>query len=419
ILGEEWVITRADGQERTLSISTSVLDTGKGDPFILAMMQDVTERKRSEQALRESEQQYRTTIDSMGNAIHVVDRNLRFVLFNKAFRDWNQRFHLKIDVIGKALFDVFPFLHESVRNEYARVFKSGRLLVTEESTKIEGREIFTETRKIPIIKDERVIQVATVVTDVTERKTAENALKKAHDAFRLASLGTLAAGVSHEINQPLTALKVKVDGMLHWGTENPDLLQKRLVSNLQFISDEADKIDRIIKHMRSLIRSEKQEPEPVDVNEAVRKSMSIIGQQMASHGILVQLKLDPDRPTVLAQAVSLEEVMVNLLSNALYALDQVDQEPKTITVTTRTSSKACFIDFEDNGPGVPESLLERIFEPLFTTRSAGQGMGLGLSIVQRLLEEYGGTIRAFNRSEGGAKFTVHIPLYEASHPEAS
>ncbi len=181
---EEWIITRSDGEERTVSMSTSRLDTGSDDVHALVMTRDVTERRRAEQALRESEKQYRTTIDFMGNAIHVMDQDKRFVLFNKAFQDWNRSLGLKSNVIGKTLFEVFPFLPESVGREYDDVFHSGQLLATQEKSTVNGRELFTETRKIPIMKDNRVIQVVTVLTDITERKSAERALIRSEELFR-------------------------------------------------------------------------------------------------------------------------------------------------------------------------------------------------------------------------------------------
>jgi PAS domain S-box-containing protein len=539
-------IMRKDGGVRTLQLSMAHVTIDK-ENYIYSTFIDVTERKRTEEALKESELQYRTTIDSMGDAIQVMDGNMRLVLFNKAFQDWHRRLGLSTEVIGKELYEVFPFLPESVRDEYDSVFRSGEMLLTQESMQLGGQDIFTESRKIPVIKDKQVIQVITVATDVTERKSAERALrrseelfrqlaenihevfwvrdfktrrieyvspafeevwgrpcrsmyedpelfiktihpddlsriggaieaqrrtgvvdeqyriirpdrtirwvrartypvkdarggvyravgvaedvtdfkhaeetlKKSRDAFRLASLGTLAAGISHEINQPLTALKVKVDGMLYWGTENPDLLQKNLVPNLTFISDEAEKIDHIIQHMRSLIRREKQEPEPVDLNAVIQRALTLMGQQMASHGIRLELDLDPAKPVVVAQEVSLEEVVVNLLSNAVHILDTVDQDVKTVRIATRMQADACVLVVEDNGPGIPDAHRERIFDPLFTTREKGTGMGLGLSIVQRLLEEYRGSIRASNRAEGGAAFTVELPLSGTDRQSAS
>ncbi len=131
------------------------------------------EWKKAEEELRESELQYRTALDSMGDAIHIVDNELRLILFNKAFRRWNEELGLETDVIGRTVFEAFPFLPDSVRDEYQKVFDTGEILITEESTKIAGRELITETRKIPIFQEGKVVRIITAIRDITERKRAE------------------------------------------------------------------------------------------------------------------------------------------------------------------------------------------------------------------------------------------------------
>ncbi|MBU7046711.1 MAG: PAS domain S-box protein [Theionarchaea archaeon] len=142
------------------------------------------ERKRSEEALRESEEQYHTTIDSIGEAIHVVDTNLRIMLFNKAFEEWNRVLGLPTEVVGKTLFEVFPFLPDKVKEELDQVFTTGKMLITTESTKIGDAEFITETRKIPITEEGKVTRVITVIQDITERKKAEEELRESEEKFR-------------------------------------------------------------------------------------------------------------------------------------------------------------------------------------------------------------------------------------------
>ena len=142
------------------------------------------ERKRSEEALRESEEQYHTTIDSIGEAIHVVDTNLRIMLFNKAFEEWNRILGLPTDVVGKTLFEAFPFLPDKVKEELDQVFTTGKLLITTESTRIGDAEFITETRKIPITEEGKVTRVITVIQDITERKKAEEELRESEEKFR-------------------------------------------------------------------------------------------------------------------------------------------------------------------------------------------------------------------------------------------
>ena len=132
------------------------------------VFQDVTGRKRTEEALRESEERYRTVINSMGDAIHVIDDELRFILFNPAFEELNKRLGLETDVLGRTIFKVYPFLPDTVRDEYRTVFETGEVLITKETTAVKGKEYVTETRKIPIIEKGRAIMVITVIRDITE-----------------------------------------------------------------------------------------------------------------------------------------------------------------------------------------------------------------------------------------------------------
>lgn len=132
---------------------------------------EVEERKWAEKALWASERQYRITLDSMGDAIHVVDAELRFILINTTFEGWLQGSGLNTDVIGRTIFEAFPSLPQKVRNEYHKVFSSGKTLVTEEMTKLGSKEFMTQTRKIPVYTNESVGQVVTVMSDITERKS--------------------------------------------------------------------------------------------------------------------------------------------------------------------------------------------------------------------------------------------------------
>jgi PAS domain S-box-containing protein/putative nucleotidyltransferase with HDIG domain len=172
----------------------------------IEIYENITERVQAQKVLQESELQYRTTLNSMGDAIHVIDSDFRFILFNDAFRQWNEELGLKTDVIGQSVFEIFPFLPDNVRNEYRRAFDTGEILITEEHTTINGREFVTETRKIPIYESGKVTRVVTVIHDITERKQAEEALQRSYDQLRetfIATVNALASTV--EMKDPYTA----------------------------------------------------------------------------------------------------------------------------------------------------------------------------------------------------------------------
>jgi PAS domain S-box-containing protein len=178
-------LRRADGTSFWGSVSARAVKGPDGEiAYIDGTIEDITERKSVEDALKESEAQYRSTIDSMNDAVHVVDSDLRFVLFNSVFKKWNERLGLGVNVVGKNIFEFFPFLPGKVRDEYHRVFRTGEPLVTEEETEISGEVFITETRKIPIFENGDVVRVVTVVRDITDRKLTESALRESEEKYR-------------------------------------------------------------------------------------------------------------------------------------------------------------------------------------------------------------------------------------------
>jgi len=188
---------RKNGNVFETWMMTTMLKDEKGIPLgIIGTARDITGQKKLQEALTRSEQQYRNTIDSMADAIHVVDKDLRFVVFNPVFSNWNKQLGLETDAIGKSLFEVFPFLPDKVREEYETVFMTGKNLQTEEVTEFTDKEIITETRKIPIFEGDKVIQVVTVIRDITQRKKTEQDLRFLSEISRNMSEGVSLVSLS-------------------------------------------------------------------------------------------------------------------------------------------------------------------------------------------------------------------------------
>ncbi len=156
----------------------------EGKINLIAVIRDISENKIAEAKLKDSERQYRTIIESMGDPIHVVNEDLRIILRNNALNDWLKDFNINMNIIGGKIADTFPFLPENVINDYHKVFETGKTLVTEECIKLNENEIYTEVRKIPIINEGKVIQVLTVVKNITDKKIAEIKLKKSEKEYR-------------------------------------------------------------------------------------------------------------------------------------------------------------------------------------------------------------------------------------------
>ncbi|MCE5264027.1 MAG: GHKL domain-containing protein [Deltaproteobacteria bacterium] len=230
---------------------------------------------------------------------------------------------------------------------------------------------------------------------------------------RLAALGTLAAGIAHELNQPLNTIRVVTDGFLFGRTEGWPLDPEELFEGLEMISKQVARMDKVIRNVRNFAREERDAGgERATANEAIENVFSMIGRQIESHGIRVERDLDPALPLLKVSLSELEQVVMNLIVNARQALDAISGGSKTLRVRTGSRERAVFIEVSDNGGGIPGELLEKIFDPFFTTKAAGKGTGLGLSICQSIVGKYGGRVEACNNEGGGASFTVIVPALE-------
>jgi len=233
---------------------------------------------------------------------------------------------------------------------------------------------------------------------------------KVHHDDRLAVLGSMAAGIAHELNQPLNTIRVVTDGLLFGRSEGWSLDQEELFEDLEMISRQVVRMDKVIQTVRNFARGERgRADESVHVNVAVENVLTMIGRQIEAHGIRLEKDLDPELPPIRAILNELEQVVMNLIVNARQALDECARPRKLLSIRTGSRDGTVFIEVSDNGPGIAEPLLERIFDPFFTTKEVGHGTGLGLSISQSIVRNLGGRIDAANNGNGGATFVIHVP----------
>lgn len=236
-----------------------------------------------------------------------------------------------------------------------------------------------------------------------------NELKLYHED-RLAALGTMAAGIAHELNQPLNTIRVVTDGFLYGRVEGWPLEQEELFEGLEMISRQVMRMDKVIRNVRNFAREgHGQAAENVSVNEAIENVFTMIGKQVEAHGIRVERDLDPELPMIRTTLNELEQVVMNLIVNARQALDETSRPQKVLRIHTRSEGGVVFIEVSDNATGIPEEFLEKILDPFFTTKASGKGTGLGLSICQSIVSKFGGGIEVFNNESGGATFVVRAP----------
>lgn len=405
----ESLMMKKDDTLINVDINSSMID--QSSRHIQAIVRDVSERKEAEHVIRESEEQYRTLVDCSLDHIYIMNLDGVFIRSNGHIS--LHKTLLDDPILGHHFKEFYSHENAELFGKMIKKVIRNKTAVEFEHDMFEGKELVNHLATLyPLIRDGKIWAIGGICRDITEKKRMDQALKISERTQHLASLGTMAAGISHEINQPLSALKVKVDSMLYWGEKDPSSLQKNLIRNLTFISEESFKIDQIIRHMRSLVQSEKAEPKPIQLNSVIISAAQLIHEQFNSHGISLQMELEENLPCAWANETPIEQVVLNLLSNARYELDLIDMEKKSVLVKTLSSDHTIVFSVEDNGKGIPQEDVHRIFDPFFTTKSHEESMGLGLFIVQNLINGYGGEIQAENREQGGARFIVSLPKCE-------
>jgi C4-dicarboxylate-specific signal transduction histidine kinase len=228
-------------------------------------------------------------------------------------------------------------------------------------------------------------------------------------AGKLATLGELTTGVAHELNNPLNNIGLYVGNVID-RIRLGEADSESLVEDLGKAMEQVRKATEIISHLRTFGRAARVSIEQVDVDDVIERSLLLVQEQLRLRGIEVELELCPDELLVVANPIQLEQVFINLLTNARDAL--ADSKRKTIRIASSRDDERIRIAFSDTGPGIPRELQQRIFDPFFTTKEVGTGTGLGLSITYSILKEYGGGISVDSRPGKGATFLVELPADE-------
>src|SRR3954464_242778 len=252
--------------------------------------------------------------------------------------------------------------------------------------------------------------VVILIEDVTEQRMLEAQIIQ-ND--KMASIGQLVSGVAHELNNPLTSIAGLAELLLE-RPGNPDLPRE----HLRVIHDQAERAGRIVRNLLTFARKGVPEQTAVDLNDVIARTSMLIMYELQLHGIELESELSPTPPVVLGDRYDLQQVLLNLITNAVQAVAGLEPDrPRAIMLSTARANGEAVLRVRDTGPGVPKHLAPYLFTPFFTTKGPGEGTGLGLSLSYGLVKAHGGALTYEPAAEGGAEFRVTLPLYHGAPSE--
>jgi PAS domain S-box-containing protein len=400
---------RKDGSEFPVFVSTSVIYNENNKPLALVgVTTDITERKRAEKELIESETRNKALLAAIPDLMFMFNREGVFVDFHtpdpKSLITGPEYF------LGRSVAEVLPHeLAELTMSHLHEVFEKGKTSVYEYSI-IEGNEeLIYESRIVACGKD----LALSIVRDISDRKKMEY---KMIQSERLTALGEMSAGMAHEINQPLNTLSILFDNILFEAKQSHAVSEKYLVSKANKIFDNILRIKNLIDHVREFSRSQEGYVfTQFNINESIINALSMVSEQFKISGIALITDLDENLPLIKGNTYKFEQVILNLILNSKDALlekksDLNELYPMFIKITTKCDGKKINIHVEDNGTGIKDEHRDKIFEPFYTTKETGKGTGLGLSISYGLIREINGEIDIKSKVQKGTIFSITIPL---------
>src|SRR5687768_5305987 len=417
----ESALTRKDGTELWVSVSSTPRLNAAGEyAGALAMITDRTEHRAAEDALRRSEEQYRQIVETTTDGIITVDHEGKILFVNKRLAEMLG--YQPPEMVGKPATSFMPVAGQAVATAAFKRRESG-LTDSIDATFLhrDGTEVTVHVAGTPVVdaKGNHTGSMA-VVHDVTEQRRLQSQLMVSD---RMASVGTLAAGVAHEINNPLAAVMANLDyiadviGQL--GGSNPSgmspamretWIRDEIKAPLDDAREASERVRFIVRDLKIFSRSPTEELRgPINVKAVMESSLRMAWNEVRHRARLV--KNYGNVPDVDANEARLGQVFLNLIVNAAQAIPEGSAEDNEIRLITRLEGRRVVIEVSDTGPGIPPEIINRVFDAFFTTKGVGVGTGLGLAICHRIVTDIGGELTV--RSEVGAGTVFRVSLPEA------
>jgi PAS domain S-box-containing protein len=406
---------KKNGEKITVLLTSYPLANEKGEiAGYEGINLDISERKRIEEERREANEFFRNLIESSVDGIIATDMKGGVFIFNKGAEGITG--YTAEEVVGKI--PIEEFYPEGMAKEVMKKLRGpehggvGKLTPIQLTVLNKAKEAIPIQLSAALVYDRNGREGASVgiFTDLRPRLNMERKLQETHlqlvSSEKMASLGKLAAGIAHEINNPLGGILIYSSLLME---DLPEADPRR--QDLARIVQETGRCKEIVKSLLEFARQSEPRMEPVDVNRAITDGLFFLENQALFLNIRISKRLDPSLPKAFGNAGQLKQVFMNIIINAAEAMHGNGE--LTIHTSASPDRKTVFMEFSDTGEGIPEENLSRIFEPFFTTKDIGKGTGLGLATSYGIIESHGGRIGVKSRVGEGATFTIELPV----HPE--
>ncbi|MGA1822396.1 MAG: PAS domain S-box protein [Thermoplasmatota archaeon] len=377
---EERAMTRKGWRWFSWSNRAVFSENGDYDGFI-GVGRDVTEEKSMLDALRSSEERYRSTIDAMNDAIHLIDRDYTVLLANKLMLKWAREYGIGEQIVGSNVFNIFPHLGDDVRAEYNKVFSSGKSMVTEEINSVDGWEIVTETRKIPIIEEGEVRKIITIIRDVTEKTKTRDDLVRLNEILKLIN-----KTMRHDIRNRLF-VAYGICGLLNEGNK----LDREIIGKAYKEIQRSIEITKRMNELEHLMTSESEMIE-IDLKSQIESILEDYDIDFSIDG----------SATIIADA-AMESILDNIIGNSLR-----HGSASNIDIRVEEDVDRVYLRISDDGKGIPNDYKDLIFKE-GESFGENKGTGLGLFIVKKTMERYGGDVWVEDNEPRGTTFIMVFP----------